>query len=1161
MIAQQKQSAQLAAQAVKTRTGGIFDITKSNNNIKSEANLYKQNLQALKQYLSERKAAAQVDIDTAKSQLYSAQVILAQKQLTKAEYAAERAEIKANMAIEKEKSRVYQEGLRANQQSLRESITAEREKTRSLLSDIRNARQLATEEGNIVKIRLQQELIQSRNGRTDLREQIKQTEDLTKVELNRLAVIERIANGSSRSSANQNVGFAIKETQRIIDETTKRLSDLAVKSEAAKVKLGQIGTGSDLPTLNTQIKQTISDLKSLKQAGLTGTQPYSDIERQLSNLREQRALLRQIASIDLKTASGQVELKGLQQTINQIREAQREMSKLQQFARGFGQGFTFALQPDQLGMAAFNTLQQVLSELGRKFVEVNAQSETLIRGLSAVFGAGQGEVQFEKLIGLANTYGLSLHDLSRNYLSLNASSKGTILEGQESEKIFKSLSAAMAVLGADTISTQRAFRAVSQMISKGQVYAEELKGQLAESLPGAIQIFARSMGKTSQEFLAMVKAGQVGLNELIPFFQQIEKEYGAAATASTTYEQATNRLSNAWAVLLKNIGDTGVWKLVVSAISGLGGYVQGYADLIEEVFGDKFKNSIGNKLNELSEELFNLKPIVIPTKLEFDNLQGTVIGDKEYKIVGKFIFENYEDAKAKLESINQSRKDRIELIEEEKKKLEAAGRANTLEAQDKRLIELNKEIEASYRGIDEAKKLIVKDRPSVALAILGVTPSISFNEKEAKDKIDAIYKRIASLMEDLNKKTAERNKLKLQVDEDNKNTEIDAKKLALTKQQINATKVLLNTQQQGQMALYAVESQRAALSLKAGGSSAAVIAEVKAALALKNAYTELAKAKKIESNIKTGQKNEKDDSTIEQIKLIRELTVDQLKYALTVARTSNNYAATLAILQELNRVQTDLANEAVINPLAGFNDASKATLENLGKIIEKLKGVANESNAAAGQIYKMLALVEQQNNIQTIKAVGKYKNDLEDLKREIEYNEKNAKAADKVSEKKREAVVLGNANLALAKAEEVFNKMKRTNNETELAQLREVYAEYVNIAKAQASSATDKKAKPIFAQLKALEEQVAKFQRKADAANLNALTEDVTQLAAELGTVRDATGKLDFASVFASLEAGVKTAVEEYTKLKTQLSGMDAANPDFAVTKAAMEDAARKATN
>jgi len=73
----------------------------------------------------------------------------------------------------------------------------------------------------------------------------------------------------------------------------------------------------------------------------------------------------------------------------------------------------------------------------------------------------------------------------------------------------------MAVLGADTVSTQRAFRAVSQMISKGQVYSEELKGQLAESLPGAVNLFARSMGKTTQDFLMMVKAGQVGLNQLV----------------------------------------------------------------------------------------------------------------------------------------------------------------------------------------------------------------------------------------------------------------------------------------------------------------------------------------------------------------------------------------------------------------------------------------------------------------------------------------------------------------------------------------------------------------------------------------------------------------------------------------------------------------------
>ena len=965
LIAQQKQSAQLAAQAVKTR---IFDITKSNNNIKSEANLYKQNLQALKQYLSERKAAAQVDIDAAKSQLYSAQVILAQKQLTKAEYAAERAEIKANMAIEKEKSRVYQEGLRANQQSLRESITAEREKTRSLLSDIRNARQLATEEGNIVKIRLQQELLQSRKGRTDLREQIKQTEDLTKVELNRLAVIERIANGGSRSSVNQNVGFAIKETQRIIDETTKRLGDLAVKSEAAKVKLGQIGTGSDLSTLNTKIKETVDNLKALKQGGLVGTISYGNMENQLANLREQRALLRQIAQIDLKTASGQVELKGLQQTINQLREAQREMSKLQQFARGFSQGFTFALQPDQLGMAAFNTLQQVLSELGRSFIQVNKETETLTRGLSAVFGAGQGEVQFEKLVGLANTYGLALHDLSRNYLSLNASSKGTILEGQESEKIFRSLSAAMAVLGADTITTQRAFRAVSQMISKGQVYAEELKGQLAEALPGAIQIFARSMGKTSQEFLAMVKAGSVGLNELIPFFQQVEQEYGKAATASTTYEQATNRLSNSWSLLMKKIGDTGAWQFLVTVIDRA-------AKSINSIIANA-EIPIIEQLNKAKDKLNQFGEIRIPTKLEFDNLPEIMDGDKKFKIYGQFIVEGYDELVNKTREVNKYNKERRDAIGEEITALEKASRLKRLEEFDNEIESLKKVVE-QYKTYEQFRKeyirsLLESPGNKSLKSLFGFSDEfLAPPEHLIRQRYDAIYSSIAKQYQRLKELTKQRIELKVVTDEDDRTSE----QTKLNKKYIKSITDELKIQQQAYSNLNTVQGKltsnelkrlQASSGISSKSDSKLVVDEIKNTISLLNAQQALNRAREIESVIVTDDKNGKVKTRTEEANAIRNLTLQQLQHTMTLARASNSQSLILAIMQEQSRVMRDIRmTEAEFNPdvFTGLSTVSGEVKRDIDAINAELKASAQSTNTLVGKMSQFLSLTEQRDRL------------------------------------------------------------------------------------------------------------------------------------------------------------------------------------------------------
>ena len=47
--------------------------------------------------------------------------------------------------------------------------------------------------------------------------------------------------------------------------------------------------------------------------------------------------------------------------------------------------------------------------------------------------------------------------------------------------------------------SEGAFKALEQMLSKGKVSAEELRGQLGERIPGAFQIAARAMGMTTSE--------------------------------------------------------------------------------------------------------------------------------------------------------------------------------------------------------------------------------------------------------------------------------------------------------------------------------------------------------------------------------------------------------------------------------------------------------------------------------------------------------------------------------------------------------------------------------------------------------------------------------------------------------------------------------------
>jgi tape measure domain-containing protein len=43
------------------------------------------------------------------------------------------------------------------------------------------------------------------------------------------------------------------------------------------------------------------------------------------------------------------------------------------------------------------------------------------------------------------------------------------------------------------------FKALEQMLSKGNVQAEELRGQLGERLPGAIYFSAKALGVTTRE--------------------------------------------------------------------------------------------------------------------------------------------------------------------------------------------------------------------------------------------------------------------------------------------------------------------------------------------------------------------------------------------------------------------------------------------------------------------------------------------------------------------------------------------------------------------------------------------------------------------------------------------------------------------------------------
>lgn len=217
-----------------------------------------------------------------------------------------------------------------------------------------------------------------------------------------------------------------------------------------------------------------------------------------------------------------------------------------------------------------------LSSIGASVISLNQGLDLLSRGFSgikSVFAAGRSalgagmdmqrlENAFKAITGSSQAAGKEiqwLRDETKRlgqdfmtsadaYKGFAAAAMGTALEGDKVRQIFSSVSGAATVLGLSTEQVNGALFALSQMISKGTVSSEELKLQLGERLPGAVQLAAKAMGMSMAEFTDALEKGKVKAVDFLPKLASLLDElYGAGLESASKSAQANmNRLGNAW---------------------------------------------------------------------------------------------------------------------------------------------------------------------------------------------------------------------------------------------------------------------------------------------------------------------------------------------------------------------------------------------------------------------------------------------------------------------------------------------------------------------------------------------------------------------------------------------------------------------------------------
>lgn len=236
-----------------------------------------------------------------------------------------------------------------------------------------------------------------------------------------------------------------------------------------------------------------------------------------------------------------------------LREANGQFVRTDESARGAAKGLgIFGQELDAIEALVSGALVQQL-------VSAMAQMENLAMGLAAVAqdGKAAGE-QLDFVKRMANAAGVDILETGKAFLSLQASTKGTAVEGKVTSDVFEAVTVSMAKAGKTSAETALALQALGQMAGKGTVQMEELRGQLGEALPGAMQAAARGMGITGADLTKLVESGKVAAEDIFPALTKgLRDLYGTAPDAQTLGAEITN-LKNAFTEFAANLGDAGV---------------------------------------------------------------------------------------------------------------------------------------------------------------------------------------------------------------------------------------------------------------------------------------------------------------------------------------------------------------------------------------------------------------------------------------------------------------------------------------------------------------------------------------------------------------------------------------------------------------------------
>ena len=249
------------------------------------------------------------------------------------------------------------------------------------------------------------------------------------------------------------------------------------------------------------------------------------------------------------------------------------------------------------GAFAGAAVGQIADNLGTALAGITSQAaavQKMQRGLAMASVDAKDFAEAQAAVGeMSQKLLMPLERTTKYFAQLRANTKEYNLSVADTKEILEGTALAIMATGGSAEDLDGAMRAVVQIMSKGGVQAEELRGQLGERFPGAVVKFAQANKMSFEELQAGLEAGQIGIREFIEFAKKNYTDYAKfSEQLATAPEYAGQRLKIALEQLSLEVGSlfgpmgAGIQDALTSAINGISKFVKENRVFLRQMIAD-----------------------------------------------------------------------------------------------------------------------------------------------------------------------------------------------------------------------------------------------------------------------------------------------------------------------------------------------------------------------------------------------------------------------------------------------------------------------------------------------------------------------------------------------------------------------------------------------